>query len=1014
MWRKLSRSFVLFSFLLPFYTSSQAQVLSYTTDAGGALASVATNATGTALARVNGAATPGAPCGTGFTSSAFTTATVYNTGLPAVEVTVTPDAGNTLNVTGFSAALRRSGSGPTAIRYAYSTDGGANWIDQGTDQAPNNGSCGVTATGAWTTTVSVPAPLQLRFRLYGFNAGSASATLQVMNLNIAGSVSASPACAATPGLTATFTTSSSATLSWTAIGGALSYNVRYRPTGSSTWTTIGSASTSILLSALTSSTVYECEVETVCTSGTSGFGTTALFTTAAAGTGSASSGRMAIYFNNPVNTAVSTGVNAVYLNDAMDDTLIAYINRAKYTLDIAQYDYNQSAGYSSIATAVNACIARGVRVRWIYDGNESNTGLALLDTAVHTLGSPTTSTYGLMHNKVMILDANSSDPNDAIVSTGSTVWGLNQFNNDYNNTIYIQDSALAHAYLDHFNMMWGDTGSYPNLTLSKFGPNKTDLGRHIFHIGGKTVELYFSPSDHTDAHIQSAINSANTDLYVGMYTFTISSDANAIVTRHTVGVYTPVIVDENSTLAGSAYGILSSGLGTLLKTHTGFTIYHNKMLIVDPSNTCSDPLVLTGSHNWSNAADTKNDENTLIIHNDTIANIYYQSFHANYSDLGGTLTAIAPCATASCGTPSGLFASSIGTTSAILNWTAMPGAVSYNIHYRPTGSTTWITTSSTSASVTITSLSAATAYEYEVQAVCTSGTGSFSSASTFTTLAPPCSVPTGLSVSAIDTDIAVLTWVAVSGAVSYDIQYRVVGATSWITTSSTTNSISLSGLATATPYEFQVQVVCTSGTSGYGAAVSFATSAAPAACAIPGLSIPAATSIGSISAVLHWQFVPGATNYGIRYHVAGAPSWVYTTSTTNYKTISGLVPSSVYEFQVRANCSAGSSGYNASSLFTTKPGIVITGIGTTEDTRSFAVTPNPTPGSANIFYYLSAGEHVSLAVYDMVGRCVSLIADTQPQVAGEHNFEVSLPAAGIYFVKLTIDEQVVTARVVRL
>ena len=61
------------------------------------------------------------------------------------------------------------------------------------------------------------------------------------------------------------------------------------------------------------------------------------------------------------------------------------------------------------------------------------------------------------------------------------------------------------------------------------------------------------------------------------------------------------------------------------------------MLIVDPSAPNSDPLVLTGSHNWSASADTKNDENTLIIHDATLANIYYQSFIQNFTDEGGTL-----------------------------------------------------------------------------------------------------------------------------------------------------------------------------------------------------------------------------------------------------------------------------------------------------------------------------------------------------------------------------------------
>ena len=41
------------------------------------------------------------------------------------------------------------------------------------------------------------------------------------------------------------------------------------------------------------------------------------------------------YFSRPVNNAVSTGTNAIYLNQLIDDTLIAYINRAKYSLDMA-------------------------------------------------------------------------------------------------------------------------------------------------------------------------------------------------------------------------------------------------------------------------------------------------------------------------------------------------------------------------------------------------------------------------------------------------------------------------------------------------------------------------------------------------------------------------------------------------------------------------------------------------------------------------------------------------------
>jgi len=351
------------------------------------------------------------------------------------------------------------------------------------------------------------------------------------------------------------------------------------------------------------------------------------------------------YFNNPVNNSVSKGVNAVYLpSGTMGDTIVAYINRAKYTLDIAQYDYNQdtwNGPYANIAAAVNNAYSRGVTVRWIYDGSSSNTGLSLLDSAIQTLGRPSGGS-GIMHNKFMVIDANSADPTNPIVFTGSPDWSSEMMYKDYNNILFFQDSALAFAYTAEFNMMWGSVTDTPNATLAKFGPAKTDLGLHTFYIDGNLVELYFSPSDETNNHILDAISSANTDLYVGMYCFTEGSDATNIVTKNTSGLYTLCIVDQYThSSSPGVYNTLSTGLGSAgLKEYTGSYIYHNKMMIIDPSDTCSDPQVLTGSHNWTSSANNYNDENTVIIHNDTMANIYYQSFYANFTSLGGSPVAI--------------------------------------------------------------------------------------------------------------------------------------------------------------------------------------------------------------------------------------------------------------------------------------------------------------------------------------------------------------------------------------
>ncbi|WP_439882902.1 M4 family metallopeptidase [Pontibacter sp. MBLB2868] len=86
-----------------------------------------------------------------------------------------------------------------------------------------------------------------------------------------------------------------------------------------------------------------------------------------------------------------------------------------------------------------------------------------------------------------------------------------------------------------------------------------------------------------------------------------------------------------------------------------------------------------------------------------------------------------------CSVPASLSASNVGTTTATLSWGAVSGASSYNVRFRPTGTTTWTTGSVTGTSANATGLSAGTTYEYQVNTVCASGSSAYSSSSTFTT-----------------------------------------------------------------------------------------------------------------------------------------------------------------------------------------------------------------------------------------------------------------------------------------
>jgi hypothetical protein len=63
---------------------------------------------------------------------------------------------------------------------------------------------------------------------------------------------------------------------------------------------------------------------------------------------------------------------------------------------------------------------------------------------------------------------------------------------------------------------------------------------------------------------------------------------------------------------------------------------HHKYAIVDAEPFGYTASVITGSHNWSSSAENSNDENTLIIQNDQVANFYLQEFAARYYEAGGT------------------------------------------------------------------------------------------------------------------------------------------------------------------------------------------------------------------------------------------------------------------------------------------------------------------------------------------------------------------------------------------
>ncbi len=161
---------------------------------------------------------------------------------------------------------------------------------------------------------------------------------------------------------------------------------------------------------------------------------------------------------------------------------------------------------------------------------------------------------------------------------------------------------------------------------------------------------------------------------------------------------------------------------------------------------------------------------------------------------------------------------------------------------------------------------------------------------------------------------ATFNWAAVTGALSYNIQYRVVGAGTWQTGTSATTSYNAIGLTAGANYEWQVQTVCQTGTSIFTISMTFTTP--PVTCNTP--SNLSTTNVSYSSATFNWGAVAGATSYNIQYRIVGSGTWLTGTSTgTSYNAFS-LVQLSNYEWQVQTVCAGGgTSAFSSSTLFTT-------------------------------------------------------------------------------------------------
>lgn len=130
------------------------------------------------------------------------------------------------------------------------------------------------------------------------------------------------------------------------------------------------------------------------------------------------------------------------------------------------------------------------------------------------------------------------------------------------------------------------------------------------------INVCFSPEGQCEKLALFAINQAKEEILVQTYSFTSKPIANALIEASRRGVSVRVLFDRSQLKApySQIHNLTKAGIKTKVDYVQG--IAHNKIIIVDQSK------LITGSYNFSNAANTKNSENMLFINDKNTAQIY--------------------------------------------------------------------------------------------------------------------------------------------------------------------------------------------------------------------------------------------------------------------------------------------------------------------------------------------------------------------------------------------------------
>lgn len=309
---------------------------------------------------------------------------------------------------------------------------------------------------------------------------------------------------------------------------------------------------------------------------------------------------MEVYFTNPESPLSPQGTGGV------DGPLVQAIEAARLSIDVAAYSITLNSFRNALLNAHD----RGVTLRIVMESSNMDTSDVerLLEAGVPIVGDEQN---GLMHDKFVVIDKSE-------VWLGSMNFTDSGTYEDNNHLIRILSPDMAENYTKEFEEMFLE---------NRFGENVLSETPHpTLTIEGTRVDTFFSPDDGVANQIATVLSGAEESIFFLAFSFT-SNDLGAIVRDKASGALTVQgVMDEEQITSnqGTEYDpFKQADVDVRIDGIDGQM--HHKVFIVDES------IVVIGSYNFSRAAEERNDENTLIIYSEALAQQFVLEFRRVWS-----------------------------------------------------------------------------------------------------------------------------------------------------------------------------------------------------------------------------------------------------------------------------------------------------------------------------------------------------------------------------------------------